>query len=77
MEEIKKEMKGFLQFNENEGTTYPNLCDTMKATLRSKFIALIMSIKKLDSSHTSNLKVHLKVLEEKKQAHQRMVEGRK
>ena len=32
-EEIKKDIKGILKFNENEATTYPNLWDTMKAVL--------------------------------------------
>ena len=30
-EEIKKEIKDFLEFNENDGITYPNLWDRMKA----------------------------------------------
>jgi hypothetical protein len=32
-EEIKKEIKDFLELNENEATTYSNLWDTMNAVL--------------------------------------------
>jgi hypothetical protein len=62
-EGINKEIKDFLEFNENEATTYQNLWDKMKAFQRGKLIALSVSKKKLERAHKSSLTTHLKALE--------------
>ena len=39
-EEIKKEIKKYLDIKDNEDTTIQNLSDATKAVLRGKFIAI-------------------------------------
>jgi hypothetical protein len=62
--EIKKEIKHFLEFNENIATTYQNLWNTMEAVLRGKLIALSASKKKMERTYISSLTAHLTALEQ-------------
>ena len=62
--EIKEEIKMYLETNENEHTTTPNLCNTEKAVLRGKFVAMKAYLKKIEKSQINNLTLHLKGLKE-------------
>ena len=51
--EIREEIKNFLETNENELTTPQNLWDTAKAALRGKFIAIQAYLKKIKTFQTT------------------------
>ena len=65
--EIREEIRKFLETNENELTTTQNLWDTAKAVLRGKFIAIQAYLKKIEAFQTNNLTLYLKELEEQQQ----------
>ena len=65
-EEIKREIKKFLETNDNEKTTQ-NLWNAAKAVLRGKFIAIQSYFKKQEKHRIDNLTLHLKELEKEEQ----------
>jgi hypothetical protein len=62
-EEIREEIKKFLESNENENIAYQYLLDTAKAVIRGKFIVISAYIKKTEPSQINSLMMHLKLLE--------------
>ena len=65
--QVKEEIKRYLETNENEDTTIQNLWDTGKAILRGKFIALQAYFKKQEKAQINNLTLYLKELEKEQQ----------
>ena len=65
-EEIKREIKKFLETNDNENTTTQHLWDAAKV-LRGKFIAIQSYFKKQEKHQIDNLTLHLKQLEKEEQ----------
>ena len=65
--EIREEIKKFLQTNENEVTTIQNLWDTVKAVLRGKFIAIQAYLKEIETFQKNNLTLYLQELQEQQQ----------
>ena len=57
--EIKEEIKKFLETNENEHTIVQNLWDTAKTVLRGKFIAIQAYLKRIETSQINNLTLQL------------------
>ena len=64
-QEIKEELKRFMETNENEDTTVQNPWDAAKAVLRGKYIAIQASIQKLERTQIQNVTLHIKELEKK------------
>ena len=62
-EEIKREIKKFLETNDNENKTTQKLLDAAKAALRGKFIAIQSYLKKQEKHQIDNLTLNLKQLE--------------
>ena len=61
--EINREIKKFLETNDNKNTTTQKLWDGAKAFLRVKFIAIQSYLKKQQKHRIENLTLHLKQLE--------------
>ena len=66
-EEIKEEIKKYLETNDNENTMTQNLWDAAKAVLRGKFIAIQSYLKKQETSQINNVTSHLKQLEKEEE----------
>ena len=56
----------------NENTTTQNLCNSVKAVLRGRFIAVQAYLKKQERNQVNNLTIHLKQLEKEEMKHPRV-----
>ena len=66
-EEIKEEIKKYLEINDNENPMIQNPWDVAKAVLREKFIAIQAYLKKQGKSQINNPNLYLKELEKEEQ----------
>ena len=62
-EEIKREIKKFLETNDNENMTTQNLWDAAKAVLRRRLIVIQSYLKKQEKHRIDYLTLHLEQLE--------------
>ena len=69
-EEIKGEIKKFLEKNDNENMTTQNLRDAAKAVLRGKFIATQSYLKEQEKHRIDNLTLQLNQLEKEEDEQQ-------
>ena len=75
--ELREEIKKFLETNENQLTTIQNLWDTAKAVLRGKFIAIQAYLKGTETFQINNLILRLQELKEQQQRQPRASRRRK
>ena len=76
-EEIKREIKKFLETNDNENMTTQNLWDAAKTVLRGKYIAIQSYLKKQEKHRIDNLTLHLNQLEKEGKKNPKLIDGKK
>ena len=76
-EETKKEIKKYLETNDNENTTIQNLWDAAKAVLKGKFRAIQAFLKKEEKSQINNLTHNLNELEKEEETKPKVSRRRK
>jgi len=73
---IKKEIKKYLQTNENKDVMIQNLWNTVKAVLREKFMVIQAYLRKQEKLQISNLSLYLREARKKNKC-PKLVEGKK
>jgi hypothetical protein len=68
IDEIKEEIKRFLEVNENENMTYQNPWAIAKAVLKGKFKGMSAYIKRTERSEINDLMLHHKLVEKQEEA---------
>ena len=76
-EEIKREIKKFLETNDNGNMTTQNLWDAAKVVLRGKFTAIQSYLKKQEKHQIDNLTLYQKQIEKEQNRKIKLVEGKK
>ena len=66
-QEVKEEIKKYMEANKNDNTTAQNLWDAAKVVIRGTYIAIQAFLKKKESSQIHNLTLNLKGLEKEEQ----------
>ena len=66
-EDIRREIRKFLEVNKNKDTSYQNLWDTMKAVLRGRLISWGTFNKRSRNQQINELTLQLKALEKEEQ----------
>ena len=76
-QEVKEEIKKYMEANENDNTTTQNLWEAAKLVLKGKYIALQAFLNKEERSQIHNLTLHLKELEKEQRIKLKAAEDRK
>ena len=76
-EKVKKEIKIWIEMNENENTTTQSLWDLVEAVLRGRVIEALAYLKEQAKNQIKNLTLHLKQVEKEEMKNVRVSREKK